>query len=71
MDADPLSLEAKIALAMEHFQAAYARCFWFMPCDLQVTAENLPIIARALMKYGNREDYIVARRLCPSPSSKE
>lgn len=47
------------------YKERYATCFWFMDPNLEITQENLPIICNILKKNGNREDYILARRICP------
>ncbi len=66
MSADEaLSLKQRLALAKEQFRIKYASCFWYMPRDLVISEEMLPSIARALRKNGSREDYLIARSLCP------
>jgi len=57
--------------AQEIFEKKYVNCFWFLNKDLKVTLDDVPTICSYLMKYGNKEDYIVARKLCLSLNSNQ
>lgn len=57
--------QAKIELARAVYREFHARCFWFLRKDLQLTAEDLPEIARGLREHGGRHGYELASRLCP------
>jgi hypothetical protein len=49
--------------AQQVFMQYYAKCFWHLRRDLQVTDENLSIIQNGLRKYGGLEGMRLAAEL--------
>lgn len=47
-----LSESQKLALAREAFHRYFARCFWFMRRDLEISPADVPAIAEGLRKNG-------------------
>jgi len=46
------------------FRAFHAQCFWYMPKQLKITAEDIPEIARGLRQNGGRQGFLLAEKLC-------
>ena len=63
-------LEERIRLGRAVFAQQFAKCFWFLRQDLEISAETLPVLAQALRRYGDKEDFRTAHKLCPSRNSK-
>lgn len=61
----------RLALARRLFHERYSDCFWFLRRDLEISVADLPTLAAALRKYGNRNDYILAAELCRSQIFKD
>lgn len=53
-----------VEYAQECFNEFYAQCFWHLRKDLKVTISEIPLIVDGLKKYGGREGYIKAGKLC-------
>ena len=51
--------------ARRAFRRFYAQCFWFCAPDLTITAADACWVAEQLRRYGGREAWEVAARLCP------
>ena len=46
------------------FREYYARCFWYMRPDADLTLDDLPEVVRGLRKNGGKEGILRAARLC-------
>jgi hypothetical protein len=53
----------RIREARRAFQRFYGRCFWSYNPKLKITQDDVAWVAEQLMKYGDREAWIVAQRL--------
>lgn len=49
--------------AQEIFRQFYARCFWHLKKDWEITVESIPIIQEGLRKHGGREGFRIAAEL--------
>ncbi len=54
----------RVREAKKAFRAFHARCFWFMPEDMDVTLEDIPEIVRGLRLNGGRQGFLLAAKLC-------
>jgi hypothetical protein len=50
--------------AKRAFRRFHALCFWSYRPDLTITKADVPWVAEQLRKYGNREAWHIAARLC-------
>lgn len=50
--------------ARRAFRRFHARCFWSSPPDYEVTAADVPWVARRLMTFGGREGWNIGAKLC-------
>ena len=50
--------------ARRAFQRFHSRCFWSHDAAYKVTGGEIPWVAEQLRKYGNREAWKIAARLC-------
>lgn len=50
--------------AQELFRRFYAQCFWHYKADLEITPENIHLVAEGLKKYAGREGRKLAEELC-------
>jgi hypothetical protein len=63
---DPETARRMVAVreARRAYRRFHASCFWSHPPDLQIGMEDVSWVAQQLMKHGNREAWLVGRRLC-------
>lgn len=54
----------KVREARRAFRRFRTRCFWSYRPDLQIGREDVPWVAEQLMKYGDREAWLIGARLC-------
>lgn len=54
----------RVREARRAFRDFYVQCFWYMRPEMVVTREDIPEIVRGLRKYGGRQGYLRAERLC-------
>lgn len=54
----------KIREARKAYHKFYANCFWSCKPDLKITKDNVRWVGEQLMKYGNREAWILGNKLC-------
>lgn len=64
---DPETARAMVRVreARRAYKRFHSRCFWSSPPDLEIGADDVAWVADTLMKHGDREAWIVGRRLCP------
>ena len=55
----------RVREARRAYKRFHSRCFWSSPPDLEIGADDVIWVADTLMKHGDREAWIVGRRLCP------
>jgi hypothetical protein len=60
-----LTEDARLLLAQKVFADYYLLCFWSMPEDFVVTAENLGLVIDGLRLSGGHQGWKLARALCP------
>jgi hypothetical protein len=53
----------KVELANQLFRQFYARCFWHMKPDLQITEPMIALIVKGLETHGGHEGFLAAARL--------
>lgn len=62
------SKDAKEMVRIRETRRAYrkyhAQCFWYMPPDMEVKPSDIPEIIRGLQKYGGRQGFLLAAKLC-------
>jgi hypothetical protein len=60
--------EARRMVLVREARRAYRRfhgsCFWFRPPDYKVASPDIPWVVEGLRRYGNRQAWEVASRLC-------
>lgn len=63
---DPETARQMVRLreARRAYRQFHARCFWSSPPDLRIEAADIAWVAAQLMKYGGREAWEKAARLC-------
>jgi hypothetical protein len=63
---DPETARRMVAVreARRAYRRFHASCFWAHPPDLQIGMDDVPWVAGQLMKHGDREAWLVGRRLC-------
>ncbi len=54
----------KVREARRAFKRYNALCFWSYDPNLKVSIDDVPWVAENLKRYGNREAWVVAERLC-------
>ena len=54
----------RVREARRAFRRFRVMCFWSYRPDLVIGAADVPWVAEQLMKYGNREAWVVGARLC-------
>ena len=66
METTPANLtdDEAVRLAREAFRKYHATCFWSLSPDLNINAEQVPMIAEGLRRHGNREAFRLAQRIC-------
>jgi hypothetical protein len=59
----PRSRYERIELARRLYQRFHASCFWHCPEDLEITADDIPFVAKGLGTWGGRYGFMLARKL--------
>lgn len=63
------STTARQMVAVREARRAFRRfrtsCFWSYRPDLTIGSEDVSWVAEQLMKHGNREAWLIGRKLCP------
>ncbi|HEX7024780.1 MAG TPA: hypothetical protein VF187_08190 [Gemmatimonadales bacterium] len=62
--ADTARSMVRVREARRAFRRFRVMCFWSYRPDLVIGAADVPWVAEQLMKYGNREAWVVGARLC-------
>lgn len=65
LDPETARQMVRIREARRAYRRFHARCFWSHPPDLEIGAGDVEWVARTLLKHGDREAWVVGRRLCP------
>jgi hypothetical protein len=65
LDPDTARAMVRVREARRAYKRFHSRCFWSSPPDLEIGADDVPWVADTLMKHGDREAWVVGRRLCP------
>lgn len=60
-----LTTAEKVALAQAAYRQYRALCFWYARPDLKLGPLDLEWVAQGLRRYGNRETFLLAAKLCP------
>jgi len=50
--------------ARRAFRRFQASCFWSYDPDIRITIADVPWVAEQLMRNGNREAWVVGKKLC-------
>lgn len=58
-------LMVQLREAKKAFKSYYAQCFWSYRPDLELGIADIPWVAEQLKKYGDRQAWILAHKLCP------
>jgi hypothetical protein len=64
LDPETARQMVKIREARRAFRRFRAACFWSYRADLPIGAKDVPWVAEQLMKHGNREAWLIGRKLC-------
>lgn len=64
LSAEDARMMVKLREARRAYKKYYAMCFWHMKEDLIPKRKDLSIIAKYLKRYGDRQAYIIGRKLC-------
>jgi len=54
----------RIESAQSLYRRFYTQCFWHMKPDLKIALSDIPKIVEGLRKFGGREGFIEAAKLC-------
>lgn len=54
----------KVREARKAYRKFYAKCFWSCNPDLEISISDVKWVGEQLMKYGNREAWILGSKLC-------
>ena len=54
----------RVREARRAFRRFYATCFWSSPADYRPGLEDVPWVAEQLRRYGGRDGWDLAERLC-------
>ena len=60
---ETLKITCKVELAQQLYRQYYARCFWHMKPDLQITESMIYLVVKGLRHNGGREGFLEAARL--------
>jgi hypothetical protein len=60
---EALDNQRKVELARQLFHQFYARCFWHLKPDLEITEPTIALIVKGLQTHGGREGFLAAARL--------
>jgi hypothetical protein len=64
LDADTARAMVRVREARRAFRRFRSTCFWSYRPDLVIGADDVPWVAEQLRKYGNRDAWRVAAKLC-------
>ena len=64
LSADQAREMVRVREARRAYRRFHALCFWSSPPDLQISTEDVDWVREGLMRYGNREAWDFAQRLC-------
>jgi len=59
-----MTMEERLRRAQRAYREYRLQCFWFMPKDLIVIEENLPLIIEGLKLDGGHKGWKLAHELC-------
>ena len=62
-DAEVAKVQIKVGRAQQIFVQYYARCFWHLKKDLQITPELIPVVQEGLRKNGGHEGLQLAETI--------
>ena len=65
LDPETARQMVRVREARRAFRRFRASCFWSYRPDLSIGADDVRWVAEQLMKHGNREAWLIGRRLCP------
>ena len=65
LDAETARAMVRVREARRAYRRFHALCFWSYRPDLRNGTADVEWVARALMRFGNRETWEIGRRLCP------
>ncbi|MCB0309558.1 MAG: hypothetical protein KDD48_09315, partial [Bdellovibrionales bacterium] len=54
----------KVREARRAYRRFYAQCFWSYDPNYKITLEDIPWVAKTLMKNGNHETWSIGAKLC-------
>jgi hypothetical protein len=54
----------RVREAQRAYRRFYIQCFWSYAPDLRITADDIPWVAEQLRRYGGREAWDTAARIC-------
>lgn len=63
-EVEATNLDSRFEYAQRCFREFYAQCFWHLRKDLVITESEIPLIKEGLKKFGGKEGFIKAQRLC-------
>ena len=69
LDPETACAMVRVREARRAYRRFHALCFWSYRPDLVIGAEDVPWVAKTLMRHGNREAWEGGRRLVPLRSS--
>ena len=64
LDPETARQMVRIREARRAFRRFRASCFWSYRPDLKVGVDDVSWVAEQLMKHGNREAWLIGRKLC-------
>lgn len=59
--------DPQLALAQRLYRENYARCFWHMKPDLEVTRAFVPLVIDGLRHHGGKAGMLAAEQLAREP----
>lgn len=54
----------RVREARRAYRRFYTQCFWSYDPDLKITRADVPWVAEQLRRYGGREAWLLAEKLC-------
>ena len=64
LDSDTARDMVRVREARRAYRRFHTSCFWSYRPDLEITLDDVDWVAETLMRNGNREAWLVGRRLC-------
>lgn len=65
LDPDTARQMVRIREARRVFRRFRTSCFWSYRPDLPIGADDVQWVSEQLMKHGNRDAWLIGRKLCP------